>query len=179
MSAVGHETDVTLIDFVADVRAPTPSAAAEIVAPDRAEEAARLRERRAALGRAIDRLTETALIELDARRDRLEAALPDCDSERLRLDAAIGRGWEIVGARLVMARLGLTGQQARLATLDPRATLARGYAIVEDVQGRVRSSVRQLAPDDRVRLRLHDGSAGARILDIAAGDVAVGDGRAP
>ena len=179
VSAVGHETDVTLIDFVADVRAPTPSAAAELVAPDRAEEAARLRERRAALGRAIDRATETALIELDARRDRLEAALPDCDSERLRLDAAIGRGWEIVGARVAMARLGLTGQQARLATLDPRATLARGYAIVEDVQGRVRSGVRQLAPDDRVRLRLHDGSAGARILDVAAGDVAVGDGRAP
>ncbi|MDE2639732.1 MAG: exodeoxyribonuclease VII large subunit [Chloroflexota bacterium] len=176
VSAVGHETDVTLIDFVADVRAPTPSAAAELVAPDRAEEAARLRERREALGRAIDRTLETARIDLDAVRERLDAEAPDCDSERLRLDALLGRGWEIVQGRVATARLGLAGQAARLATLDPRATLARGYTIVEDASGGVLSRAAQFTPDDRVRLRLHDGSAGARIVDVSSAGTAAEDG---
>ena len=179
VSAVGHETDVTLIDFVADVRAPTPSAAAELVAPDRAEEAARLHQRREALSRAIDRMTESARIDLDAARERLDVAAPDCDSERLRLDALLGRGWEVAQGRVATARLGLAGQAARLATLDPRATLARGYAIVEDASGGVLSRAAQFTPDDRVRLRLHDGSAGARIVDVSPGGTAAEDGATP
>ena len=168
VSAVGHETDYTLIDYVADVRAPTPSAAAEMIAPDRAEEAARLREQRGALSRALARRANDARVGLDAARERLQASLPDVGGERLRLDALTRRGTLVWSSQVTAARLGLTGLQGRLGTLDPRATLARGYAIVEDTQGRVRSRVGQLAADDVVRLRLHDGTAGARIVDVTA-----------
>lgn len=186
VSAVGHETDTTLIDYVADVRAATPSAAAEMVAPDQAEEAARLGERRAALERALARVAGDAQVRLDLARERLTASLPDVDGERLRIDALTRQGTAVAVSRATAARLGLSGLQGRLATLDPRATLARGYAIVEDAQGRVRSRVGQLVPDESVRLRLYDGSAGARIVSVtedaardATGDVtaAAGDGR--
>ncbi|PZC47536.1 MAG: exodeoxyribonuclease VII large subunit [Chloroflexi bacterium] len=170
ISAVGHETDVTLIDLVADVRAATPSAAAELVAPDREEEAARLRERRQALGRGLARVSEGAQLELDGTRERLQEALPDVDGARLRVDAIVERASQLAGSRVMVAQLALAGSQARLTTLNPQATLARGYAIIEDASGRVRGSVAQLAPDDLVRLRLHDGSAGARIVELDAGD---------
>ena len=81
--------------------------------------------------------------------------------------------------RVATARLGLAGQAARLATLDPRATLARGYTIVEAASGGVLSRAAQFTPDDRVRLRLHDGSAGARILDVSPGGTAAEDGATP
>ena len=170
ISAVGHETDVTLIDLVADVRAATPSAAAELVAPDRDEEAARLQERRQALGRGLARVSEGAQLELDATRERLQEALPDVDGARLRVDAIVERASQLAGSRVMVAQLALAGSQARLTTLNPQATLARGYAIIEDASGRVRGSVAQLAPDDLVRLRLHDGSVGARVIELDAGD---------
>ncbi len=154
VAGIGHEIDVTLADFAADVRAPTPSAAAEIVVPDRIEYAAALR-------RAADRLRAAATSQLDqagrslaaerrvldglgptarlaAARERAGVLLDRATAilharlagERGRVDQA-GRLLPVVaGARLARGRSALETAGAALAVLGPQATLDRGYAIV-------------------------------------------------
>jgi exodeoxyribonuclease VII large subunit len=167
-SGVGHETDVTLADLVADVRAPTPSAAAALVVPDagatqqRAERAwrrvaARVRER-------VDerrRRLETARRLLDRRAPAMRLAVwrQRLDEARRSLDRAIARAVPSRRQRAIAA-------QRRLAALSPLAVLGRGYAIVEGSDGHVRASVAALSTGERVRLRMRDGRAAAAIEEV-------------
>jgi exodeoxyribonuclease VII large subunit len=164
-SGVGHETDVTLADLVVDIRAPTPSAAAELVVPDagatqqRAERAwrrlvARVREHVEARKRRM----ETARRLLDRRAPPMRVAVrrQRLDEARRTLDRAIARA-------VTMRRQRAVSAQHRLAALSPLAVLGRGYAIVEGSDGHVRASVGMLNAGDRVRLRMRDGRAGALV----------------
>ena len=167
-SGVGHETDVTLVDLAADVRAPTPSVAAELVVPDasatrqaaerlrrrldaRAHEAVeRRRVRLAAARRLLDRRAPAARVAL--LRQRLDEA-------RRRVDRAIARTVPDRRRRAVAAR-------RRLDALSPLAVVGRGYAIVEDGTGRIRTGTGDLSVGDAVRLRMRDGRAGANITAV-------------
>jgi len=167
-SGVGHETDITLADLVADVRAPTPSAAAELVVPDsgatqqRAERAWRRVD-----GRVHDRVEarrrrlETARRMLDRRAPAMRIAVrrQRLDEARRTLDRAIARAVPARRSRAVSV-------QRRLAALSPLAVLGRGYAIVEGTDGHVRAAVADLAAGDRVRLRMRDGRARALVESI-------------
>lgn len=212
---VGHEVDFSLADLVADQRAPTPTAAAELVVPDGAEWLAALGQWQRRLLRAMQHQTERRQQRVDhlARRlvhpgERLRRLDADLTALQRRLALALRGGMQQrrargaallarlrlatptrrIGAaderlrgalvRLARAQTGLlrargealSGAAARLNTLSPLATLARGYAIVArppDVP--VVHGAAQLAVGDRVRLRLGVGSADARIEAIDPG----------
>lgn len=137
VSGVGHETDVTICDLVADFRAATPSAAAEAVAPDRK-----------ALARRLDGL-----------RQRLGKTLAaQARGRRWRLDAGGSRLTEAV-RRLVRHKAGrLAAAAAAMEALSPLSTLARGYAVPLDREGRLLRTTRDFAPARGFRLRVVDGS---------------------
>jgi exodeoxyribonuclease VII large subunit len=141
VSAVGHEQDTPLCDLAADVRASTPTAAARLVVPDLSELLEELARRRDGLERGTRRMLERHGQRLERARERLRRA-PLLLVERRR--AALDR----------------TG--ARLRALSPRATLARGYAIVRAGEEIVRSAAR-LAPGQQVDVELAEGGFGARI----------------
>jgi len=144
VSAVGHETDVTLCDLVADARAATPSAAAEAVTPDRDEQARRL-----------DGLAQRLARGLRRRGERMEERVARTAD---RIAAAIGRRLERGAARLAAAG-------GRLDALSPLRVLARGYAVARDADGRVLRRVEEF-PDGRAfRLRVTDGEIAARAGD--------------
>jgi len=227
ISAVGHETDTTLIDFVSDQRAPTPTAAAEMAVPLRSEMVADLAHRGARLAGALSRqlqvararhdqivarlpdlpgLLETARFRLDERGQRLELALPMVASKaRQRLMTLEGRmpsaahfmgqkqarlglasaalasgirfrmqqerasftharlGTETVSARLGLDRARLSGMVGRLEAVSPEAVLARGYALVQDAQGKPVTTASGRPRGGAITLRFADGTRQGRL----------------
>jgi exodeoxyribonuclease VII large subunit len=159
ISAVGHETDVTLADLVADVRAPTPSAAAEMVIVSRREIARHLLglERRLAsavrlrLARAGERLEQArpdrALQKASA---RLRDAIQAIDDREARLRAAVSE-------RLTRARHRMERGVDRLQALSPLAVLQRGFAVCTDASGAILKDASAVRPGTGVRVRLFRG----------------------
>ncbi|HEX4744480.1 MAG TPA: exodeoxyribonuclease VII large subunit [Candidatus Limnocylindria bacterium] len=166
-TGVGHESDTTLVDHVADVRAPTPSVAAELVIPDATAEvriAQRHRQRiDARMHAAIESrrrrlLAAGRLLERRAPAARVAAFRQRLDEDRRTLDRAVARLVPHRRQRAASAR-------RRLEALSPLAVLGRGYAIVEGGDGRVRADARSLRAGEDVRLRMRDGRAGARVTE--------------
>lgn len=167
ISAVGHEVDTTLADLAADLRAPTPSAAAELAVPDRAELLA-------GLGRDRMRLSDEVLRQVDRRRAALEDLRLRLRPERCRRRIAEQRQTlSDLEERLVRAcvqgverrSLALSGMKARLDAKDPLAPLQRGYALAAK-EGAVVRSVRGLAPGDRLSLKIADGECTVIVEDV-------------
>ena len=159
VSGVGHETDNTITDRVADVRAPTPSAAAELVVPD----ATRLR---AQLGEIAHRSRRSLVYQLESLRSRvadhvrrLEVGLPDLGTWRRRVDDLSRTANSLVAGRLSRDRLRLEGLSYRVAALDPVAPLRRGFAVVQKTPTQqVVSSVTQVVDGDPLTIIVADGS---------------------
>ena len=141
ISAVGHETDVTLCDLVADVRAATPSAAAEAATPDRADVLVELAHLGSRLARGLAGRSGRVAERLDRTFDRLTGTLD---------------------RRLERHRHELSGLAGRLDALSPLKILERGYALARDEQGRVLKRVVQFPSGLRFRLRVTDGEVAAR-----------------
>lgn len=166
VSGVGHEIDFTIADFVADVRAPTPSAAAEITTPDRAElrqEAGRLARR---LAQALAETARRRRWALAERAASLRAHSPRAQlaNARQRLDDLLARAHTATLNRLTLRREKFNGLAQALAAISPLATLARGYAIVTRAgTSIVIRSPMEVNPGDRLDVRVHDGSFGARV----------------
>ncbi len=165
---VGHESDVTLVDLVADVRAPTPSVAAELVVPDaRATQVAAERLRRAIEARTHDALERRRRRLVAARRvldrrapaARVAGLRQRLDDARRSLDRAIARAVPSRRSRAVALR-------RRLDALSPLAVLGRGYAIVEGPDGRIRADVVTLAAGQDIRVRMRDGRASATVTRV-------------
>jgi exodeoxyribonuclease VII large subunit len=142
ISAVGHETDISLTDLVADVRAPTPSAAAELALPDQRDVRRALDDLAARLAGGLGSRARLGLERVDRAGDRLHAALETVlDRHRHRL------------ARLT----------AQLDALSPLRVLERGYSVATAPDGRVLKHRADFAPGAPFNLRVSDGSVGARV----------------
>jgi len=189
---VGHESDLTLADLAADLRAPTPTAAAELAAPERGEALRLLQQRQAELVRAARRQLERRAQVLDGQALRLGPAAAALAAQQERLHG-LARRLRLAGqallvrqrpelqrrgqrldhgtrAPLALAAARLASQGERLRALDPRHVLQRGYVWVEDAAGRPVLSVRTLQPQAQVRAVWTDGTALARIETIEVGD---------
>lgn len=167
VSAIGHEVDVTLCDLAADLRAPTPSAAAELVAPDRAVLQEELRQARR---RLIDLLLvrwERADDELQSLRDRIRPArlVFRIDRRREELSELSDRLVRSNGRALERRKAELAGLAAVLRARSPFEPLARGYALVE-FQDRPVRSADELAPGDRVEAHFGRGRASLRVEEV-------------
>lgn len=165
VSGVGHETDTTLIDFVADVRAPTPSAAAELVSPDRTELIDDIRQLRDRLDAAMrQRLTGARDAISDLNR-RLTLCSPErrIRRDRQHIDDLIRRATITLERRIALARAHLNGMRGRLHALSPLATLDRGYAVVQSATGVLITDASLVAPDDCIEITVRRGSFRARV----------------
>lgn len=160
IAGVGHETDFTIVDFVADLRAPTPSAAAAAAVPDRWELVEQLRAVQAGLSQRAEETIRRERERLENARARLHRASPQrqIDLARQRLVDTEDRLHRRMDERLAALRERLAFGQVRLESLNPTAVLGRGYSIVQRPDGRVVTGPEGAAPGDRLRVR---GAGGA------------------
>ena len=165
ISAVGHETDFTIADFAADLRAPTPSAAAELCVPEMDacyEGIHLLQERmRRALEARVEKMRSAVRLFASAKAFRLlENRLL---SERQTLDRQRERARRGALDQVSAARMQLNQVRAKLLALNPNAVLERGYAIITDEKNTALSGVQEMQTGGRVRICMRDGTAGAII----------------
>ena len=171
ISAVGHEPDVTIADYVADLRAATPSNAAELAAPDSAELREAIASAGARLYQAVTKQIKsrrTALDDLASRRVMqsptgfIDQRRLELDSVRLRLDAAAER-------RIAASRAQYAALAAKLDAMSPLKVLGRGYSIALNGEGRALRGASELAAGDKIRLLLARGEAECTV-DSVKGD---------
>jgi exodeoxyribonuclease VII large subunit len=187
VSGIGHETDFTIADFVADERAPTPTAAAQRVAPDRDVLLRNLRDMTQHLQRAQHNRLQNAMQSLDYLQRRLVHPAQQLQNKTLQLEQLQQRmqrafayykqqqhwRWQSLAQGFIKAMR--TGQAQRLvrmenaaqnlALLNPQQVLARGYSLVQDMDGSVVSDVKQLAIGTELRLTFAQGWARTEVKE--------------
>lgn len=168
ISAVGHETDFTICDFVADMRAPTPSAAAELAVPD-------ANELQYALSSLKNRMFLNVSSGIADRRSRLEYLTskgvlksPDemLSNRSQRLDTAFSKMLSSYENRIGGKKVEFISAATALSKLDPMSVLMRGFAFVSDKNGKNVYSSQALEKGDKINVRFHDGSAVCEVKEI-------------
>ena len=191
LTGIGHETDITLADLAADVRAPTPTAAAEMASPAQAESLQRLSQLEARLQRAVRQRLDNAAQQLDRLGLRMARPADALGAQSLRLQQLqhrLARAVEQVASRrcqiheqlaqrlqralhsdLKLRTQSLRGWLARLETLAPEHVLARGYVLLRDERGRAVTRVEGLRTGQTVAAQLVDGIAQLQVLGSQVG----------
>lgn len=168
VSAVGHEPDVTISDFVADVRAATPSNAAELVAPDQNDLRTYLLTARKRMAQAMQKQLKLERKTLESLKSRkvLQSPINYVNERRMLLDHTAQK-------LTAAAQRNFTGQKqrfvrltAKLDALSPLKVLSRGYSLVIDADGHVVQRAEQVTVGDRVDIKLHQGSLSASVTAI-------------
>ena len=159
ISAVGHETDFTICDFVADLRAPTPSAAAELAVPD-------VRDLKKQFSNVEKRMLQNLVSKTDYFRQRLltlsqrpvlQSPKSYFDDRRMAVSRDEERLYNIVGARLERERMKLFAQNEKLNSLNPLSVLGRGFSVAFGNDGKAIKSVNELPEGTEFELMLQDG----------------------
>ena len=171
VSGVGHETDHTIADDVADCRVPTPSAAAELVTPDRNQLFANIFGARQQLTSVMIARVEAQRNRLESQRQRLQRRAPDLGLLRRQIDELTERGFAAMRLRREWLQRDVATLEAKLAALDPADTLRRGYAVVRQAEdGVVLTAPDQVSDGALLYITLANGS-----LDAVAGKNSTGD----
>ena len=184
VSGVGHETDFTIADQVADLRAPTPSAAAELAVPDQQELRRQINELLETYYRAWDRQVEARRAAVSRLVDKSLRALPDTNGLRRRVDDVAKNAESTMSNRLRFTRMQVNNQEGRIRALDPAAILRRGFSVVQTVKDEsVVTSAGHVKDGDLLSITVSDGSIPATAgtgdrTTLVAPDVR-DDGKAP
>ena len=167
ISAVGHETDFTICDFVADLRAPTPSAAAELAVPDAGRLLSFMDNVRARLSTATRNHIGQASSRLSLLKSKRCLSAPQyyTDEQAMRLDYLTRRFAAASQQQLSTADRRLSAAAAKLDALSPLKVLGRGYAISYTADGGVLNSVRNVEVGDTLSLRMADGTIHCEVTD--------------
>ena len=167
ITGVGHETDFTIADFVADLRAPTPTAAAELATPNRADLLIELGE----TSQRLAQIVHTEIGELRWRLNDLFGGLKRLSpkariqGDRQRLDELSYRLLNSLSHYYEMQRAHINAAEQRLNDLNPQTVLSRGYAIISEVDGRNVRSVAQVKTGDLLNVRVSDGEFDVEVTD--------------
>ena len=167
ISAVGHETDFTIADFVADLRAPTPSAAAELAQADIYEVTMKLNTYQDRLRQALKRKVEIMRL----RYEKIMASRVFTDSTKskkekyLYIDSKTKEFEDAIQKKFKECQNRVINSITKLDALSPLKTLTRGYSVVE-FTGKAVKSINEVKKDDNISIRLQDGCLGAKITDV-------------
>ena len=167
ISAVGHETDFTIADFVADLRAPTPSAAAELAQADIYEVTMKLNTYQDRLRQALRRKVEIMRL----RYEKIMASRVFTDSTKsikekyLYIDSKTKEFEDAIQKKFKECQNRVINSITKLDALSPLKTLTRGYSVVE-FTGKAVKSINEVKKDDNISIRLEDGYLGAKITDV-------------
>lgn len=165
ISAVGHETDFTIADFVADLRAPTPSAAAELAVPNIADISLKLEQYRNRYKLALKKKVEFMRLRYEKCMNSrvFKDPLQKINEKYIMIDMKVKRMQNSIVNLYNSKKTHLIKNVAKIDALSPLKTLTRGYSIVQ-LNGKVVKSVGQIKKDDQIDIRLTDGTAKAKIM---------------
>ena len=166
ISAVGHETDFTIVDDVADLRAPTPSAAAELVSPDISGLTIETADFARRLMRGLSGRVTLARQRLELTHDRLSENAPNTQGFRNRVDELRTRAQDSWTRYIAIKHEGMKRVEAELRALGPNNILDRGYVMVRGAEGRVISSVADTKPKENLELTFADGTVDAEVTAV-------------
>ena len=167
ITGIGHETDFTIADFVADLRAPTPTAAAELATPDQEELRTSITDLRRDLSISMTNTLFEMGKRLEVNYDRLlfRTPLSRVQRDQQRLDDLIHRAAMASTHAIDLYRTRLAGLSLQLQSLDPRAILQRGYSIVTQPDGSLVSSVKQVQGGENLRVQVSDGDFPVQVME--------------
>ena len=170
ITGIGHETDFTIADFVADLRAPTPSAAAEIAVPDMNDVKAHIAELKLNLRSSLVAKISAERLQLEALKSKagLKNVRYILDEQKMLLASLSDKCEKAYADKVSTARINLVNNIARLDSLSPLKVLARGYSVVKKDNTAVTKS-EQILPNDTVEIKFSEGSAKCTVLETLKG----------
>lgn len=166
ITGVGHETDTTIADFVSDLRAPTPTGAAELVTSHTVELIKTIQAYKNQLNKMIASVIRELMQKIDYLEKRLISPRQQIQRQKEQIHQYIQRINQSMKNAMIQYRLNIDKLKLNLDHLSPHAVLSRGYSIITNVDGQIVNNVNQLKLDDKIHIQLNHGQADANISDL-------------
>lgn len=166
ITGVGHETDTTIADFVSDLRAPTPTGAAELVTSHTVELVKTIQVYKNQLNKVMAGAIRELMQKIDYLEKRLISPQQQIQRQKEQIHQYIQRINQSMKNAMILYRLKIDKLKLNFDHLNPHAVLSRGYSIITNVDGQIVNNVNQLKLDDKIRIQLNHGQADANISDL-------------
>lgn len=166
ITGVGHETDTTIADFVSDLRAPTPTGAAELVTSHTVELVKTIQVYKNQLNKVMAGVIRELMQKIDYLEKRLITPRQQIQRQKEQIHQSIQRINQSMKNAIIQYHLKIDKLKLNLDHLSPHAVLSRGYSIITNVDGQIVNNVNQLKLDDKIRIQLNHGQADANISDL-------------